>query len=129
MSQTGLAGSETRLASTLSGGEKRRLALASVLVTDPELVILDEPFNGLDLAGVESLLSVLLEMRVRGIGTLLVTHDLEKCLAHADRLIVLDRGRVSVDGAPGDLWDRLPGLGLRRPAGARDRIAEMTWLR
>jgi len=128
LSLTGLTGSEERLASTLSGGEKRRLAIASILVVDPELIILDEPFNGLDLPGVETLLSVLLALNARGVGILLVTHDLEKCLAHAERLIVLEKGRVARDGTPDELWNNLGGLGLRRPEGTARRIAEMTWL-
>lgn len=129
LSLTGLAGSEERLTSTLSGGEQRRLAIASALAGDPELIILDEPFNGLDLSGVETLLSVLLDLKARGVGFLLVTHDLEKCLAHADRLIVLDKGRVAGDGSPEELWERLPDLGLRRPRGTAERLPEMTWLR
>ena len=129
LGSAGLEGAEERLASTLSGGEKRRLAVASALVTDPELIILDEPFNGLDLAGAGTLLSVLLDLKARGVGILLVTHDLEKCLAHADRLIVLENGSVAADGSPRELWDRLPALNLRRPPGSPERLVEMTWLR
>ncbi len=128
LQNAGLAGSEDRLASALSGGQKRRLAVASALVSDPELIILDEPFNGLDPAGASGLLRVLLSLRDRGVGILLVTHDLEKCLAHADRLAVLDSGRVTADGPPAELWNRLPSLGLRRPPGGSDRLGEMTWL-
>ena len=128
LAAVGLAGSEERLSSALSGGEKRRLAIASALAAQPELVILDEPFNGLDLSGVAELLAVLLELKARGVGILLVTHDLEKCLAHADRLVVLDSGRVAADGHPSDLWEQLPGLGLRRPPGGPERVGEMTWL-
>jgi len=124
----GLAGSEERLSWALSGGEKRRLAIASALAAEPELVILDEPFNGLDFSGASGLIRVLLELKDRGVGLLLVTHDLEKCLAHADRLTVLDSGRVAADGEPGELWERLPDLGLRRPSGGTERLAEMTWL-
>ncbi len=124
----GLAGTEDRLASALSGGQKRRLAVASALASDPELVILDEPFNGLDPEGAAGLLRILLGLRERGVGILLVTHDLEKCLAHADRLAVLGSGRVAADGTPGELWDRLPALGLRRSPGGPDRLREMTWL-
>lgn len=123
----GLAGMETRLASALSGGEKRRLAVASALVTRPELVILDEPFNDLDWRGASDLLALLLSLRAGGTGILVVTHDLEKCLAHADRLAVMERGRVIRDGDPADLWDELPSLGLRRPPGPAAGLASMTW--
>ena len=94
LERAGLAGFEDRLASALSGGEKRRLAVASSLVTTPELVILDEPFNDLDWQGASDLIAVLLGLRAGGTGILVLTHDLEKCLAHADRLVVMDRGRI-----------------------------------
>ncbi len=124
---TGLQGFDTRLCSALSGGEKRRLAVASALVCEPELIILDEPFNGLDWAGASGLLDVLLGLIKRDIGILVVTHDLEKCLAHADRLVVMDGGRVTCDDSPAGLWDELPALGLRRLSGGRERLAEMSW--
>jgi biotin transport system ATP-binding protein len=129
LAQSGLAGFDDRLATALSGGEKRRLAVASCLVAGPELVILDEPFNDLDWQGASELLAVLLHLRSAGTGILVLTHDLEKCLAHADRLVVMHGGRVVRDGSPAALWDELPGLGLRRPAGNQDKLAEMTWLK
>lgn len=126
---TGLVGTEERLTAALSGGEKRRLAIATALLADPELIILDEPFNGLDWSGVSALLRVLLGLKDSGVGILLVTHDLEKCLAHADTLVVLEAGRVVREGGPEELWDSLPGLGLRRPEGPSSRVEEMTWIR
>lgn len=124
----GLAGFGDRLCAGLSGGEKRRLAVASALVAGPELIVLDEPFNGLDWAGASDLLGVLLRLRDAGVGVLIVTHDLEKCLAHADRLVVMAGGRVVRDGIPEELWDELLELGLRRPAGGLERLADMSWL-
>ncbi|TFG79899.1 MAG: ABC transporter ATP-binding protein, partial [Spirochaetales bacterium] len=117
LATAGLSGMDDRLASGLSGGEKRRLALASALVAEPELVILDEPFNDLDWKGASDLLDALLALREHGVGILIMTHDLEKCLAHTDRLVILERGRVVRDGSPTELWSELPALGLRRPAG------------
>lgn len=129
LERAGLAGFEDRLASALSGGEKRRLAVASSLVADPELLILDEPFNDLDWQGASDLIDVLLGLRSAGTGILVLTHDLEKCLAHADRLVVMDQGRIVRDGTPAELWDELPGLGLRRLPGGSDQLARMTWSR
>jgi biotin transport system ATP-binding protein len=129
LATAGLAGMDGRLSSALSGGEKRRLALASVLVAEPELIILDEPFNDLDWQGASDLITALLRLRREGISVLVVTHDLEKCLAHADRLIVMEGGRVIRDGSPAGLWDELPGLGLRRPLGDASLVAGMSWLR
>jgi energy-coupling factor transporter ATP-binding protein EcfA2 len=127
MQRSGLVGFGERLAAALSGGEKRRLAVASALVTEPELVILDEPFNDLDWRGASGLLDMLLSLNSAGIGILVLTHDLEKCLAHADRLLVMDSGRIIRDAAPLALWDELPSLGLRRPPGGPEQLAGMTW--
>lgn len=126
--RAGLEGMGERLASALSGGEKRRLALASALVAEPELVILDEPFNDLDWRGASDLLRAILALKDGGASIALVTHDLEKCLAHADRLVVMDGGRVVREGGPRELWEELPVLGLRRPGGGPERLSEMSWL-
>jgi len=75
------------------------------------------------------LLGILLALVSRGIGILVVSHDLEKCLAHANRLIVMEKGAVIRDGTPAGLWDELPSLGLRRLSGGIERLAEMTWLK
>lgn len=128
LAAAGLAGFDGRLCAGLSGGEKRRLAIASALVSNPELIILDEPFNGLDWSGASSLLRVLLDLRAAGVGILVVTHDLEKVLAHADQLVVMRSGTVVADGKPRELWNRLPQFGLRRPAGDADLLEGMTWL-
>lgn len=127
LGKAGLVGYEDRLASALSGGEKRRLALASSLVASPELLILDEPFNDLDWRGASDLIEVLLDLRAAGTGILVLTHDLEKCLAHADRLVVMEQGRIVRDGTPTDLWYELPRLGLRRLAGGLASLSGMTW--
>lgn len=129
LDKTGLSGYGGRLCAGLSGGEKRRLAIASALVAEPELLVLDEPFNGLDWSGASALLSTLLGLRASGVGILIVTHDLEKCLGHAERLVVMDGGAVIRDGSPTMLWDELPSLGLRRPPGGVERLVEMSWLR
>jgi energy-coupling factor transporter ATP-binding protein EcfA2 len=125
---TGLEGRGGDLTAVLSGGEKRRLAIASVLVAEPELILLDEPFNDLDWAGVRTLLAILLDLRRRGVGLVVITHDLDKCLAHADRLVVLGEGRVRADGPVPELWDRLPEFGLRRPGAHAGTLEGMTWL-
>lgn len=125
LARVGLAGRGGELCANLSGGEKRRLAVAGVLAAEPELLVLDEPFNDLDWPGVRALLEILVELPRQGVGLLVVTHDLEKCLALADRLVVMDGGRLAADGRPAELWDRLPGLGLRRGPG---RLEDLSWL-
>jgi energy-coupling factor transporter ATP-binding protein EcfA2 len=99
-----------------------------VLAAEPELIILDEPFNDLDWPGVKTLLDILDSLVAAGIGLLVITHDLEKCLAHADRLLVLESGALLADGPARELWLRLPELGLRRPGPLAGSFEGMTWL-
>lgn len=123
----GLAGREQEVCAHLSGGEKRRLAIAGVLACDPDLVVLDEPFTGLDLPAVQAVLSTLTGLHRRGKTIILLTHELDKCLAHAGRLVLMAGRRIVADGTPAALWDRIPEVKTHRPAGGPDRLKEMTW--
>jgi len=102
----------------LSGGQKRRVAIAGVLAMEPELLILDEPSAGLDPAGREDLLNNLFRWReARGATILLVTHDMSAA-ALCDTLAVLDSGKVVMRGTPGEVFshaDELWELGLGLP--------------
>lgn len=91
-----------RSVSKLSGGERARALLARVLSGQPEWVLADEPLAALDLAHQMRLLSHLRAIATRGTGVVLVLHDLALAMNHADRVIVLDTGRVAADGIPGD---------------------------
>lgn len=121
---TGLSGFENRRPHTLSGGEKRRLAAAGVLAMRPKLLVLDEPFTCLDWPGSADLIEVITALHTFGTAILLITHDLEKILAHAQRLILMSKGRIHADGPPQTLLDKVEVLGIRRP---RCSLSEMTW--
>jgi thiamine transport system ATP-binding protein len=101
----GLSGYDERLPGTLSGGERQRVALARALAVEPRLILLDEPLSALDatlrerLAG--DLRSILHEA---GTTALLVTHDHEEAFALADRLAVMQAGRVVQSGAIDEVW-------------------------
>jgi biotin transport system ATP-binding protein len=123
-----LAGREDEVCAHLSGGEKRRLAIAGVLACDPAVLVLDEPFTGLDLPGVQAVLGTLVELHRRGKTIVVLTHELDKCLAHAERLVLMADHRVRADGHPADLWDNIPEAQTHRPVGGPERLAEMTWL-
>ena len=112
----------------LSGGEKRRLAIAGVLAMDPVVIVFDEPFSNLDYPGVRSVLRRMLELRAMGKTLIVTTHDLEKVVAHADRLVVLDRGRLVGDGLPVDLMGDIERYGVRRPCTVRLGGAMESWL-
>ena len=101
----------------LSGGEKRRLAVASVLALGRKTVIFDEPYSNLDYPGVKSVNGVLEKLKESGMTIIILTHELEKCLALADRVIVLHQGKKVFDGDSTDaLRQDLEIWGVRNPA-------------
>lgn len=125
LARTGLEELSRRDPLTLSGGEQRRLSVAALLALDPGILILDEPFASLDYEGVREVLSVVLELRARDVGVTVITHDLEKVLAHADRLVLLNGGRLRADDTPAAVIPGARSCGLRPPRGP---VEEMTWL-
>ena len=103
----------------LSGGEKKRLALASVLAMHPSLLILDEPMGGLDPAGQKEVLDALSRLRRDRSTTILMTEsDPEAVAVFANRMVVLDQGQIAMEGTPRALFhqpDRLAALGVAVP--------------
>ncbi|HOB13675.1 MAG TPA: ABC transporter ATP-binding protein [Novosphingobium sp.] len=89
-----------RRASALSGGERARALLARVLAGEPRWLLADEPLANLDLAHQLALLARLRALAGQGAGVVLVMHDLAQAMNHADRVVVLDSGRVAADGPP-----------------------------
>jgi len=91
-------------ARTLSGGERRKLEIARALVTNPKLIMLDEPFSGVDPISVEELQREILRLkRERGIAILLTDHNVRETLAVTDRSYIIDQGRELRSGTPGEL--------------------------
>lgn len=113
---------------TLSGGQKKRLAVAGVLVMKPKIIVFDEPFVGLDYPGVLQVLSQIVNLHKNGHTIILVTHELEKVLAHTSRLIIMEKGRIVKDGEPSQLMDEVEMYGIKKPFGERRRVETMTWL-
>lgn len=103
----------------LSGGQKRRVAIASVLAMHPEYIILDEPAAGLDAAGKREIFDRIRRMsREQGIGVLLVSHSMEDLAEYADRIIVLDDGKKILDDRPAQVFakrETLADCGLDVP--------------
>lgn len=95
----------------LSGGQKQRLALASILALEPTILVLDEPTSDLDPAGRRELLDAIRSLRRAGDLTLLMIDPETDEMGWVDRLIVLDDGRIAMDGTPVALWDRADELG------------------
>jgi energy-coupling factor transport system ATP-binding protein len=84
----------------LSGGEKRRVAIAGIIALSPEVLVLDEPTVGLDPAGEANLLNLLEEIHATGTSIILATHDMDVVLKYATRAIVLEKGRIVHDTTP-----------------------------
>ncbi|HCM26033.1 MAG: ABC transporter ATP-binding protein [Treponema sp. GWB1_62_6] len=113
----------------LSGGEKRRLAIAGVLAMGCEAIIMDEPFANLDWPGVEQVLRAVSDLRSTGHAVVVLTHELEKILAHADRLAILDRGSIRDCGKPAEVLGRgVAAFGVRDPRQRYDSVEDCTWL-
>ena len=103
----------------LSGGQKRRVAIAGVMAMEPEVLILDEPTAGLDPRGRESILQMLREYHeTRGSTVVLVSHSMEEIARNAQRIIVLSGGGVCMEGTPAEVFaraDELEAVGLDVP--------------
>ncbi|MGD9374633.1 MAG: ABC transporter ATP-binding protein [Anaerolineae bacterium] len=108
-----------RAPTDLSGGEKKRLTLASVLAMKPPILILDEPMGGLDPAGRQEVLTALSDLRKVQSATIVMTEsDPEAVAAFAERLVILQRGQIALDGTPRALFaqiERLAALGVSVP--------------
>ena len=106
----------------MSGGQKRRIAIAGVMAMEPEILVLDEPMAGLDPAGCQEILTHIQEYhRQTGSTVILVTHDMNIAAKVAERLIVLHEGRVTLDGTPAEVFShtqRLREIGLDVPGAA-----------
>lgn len=108
----------------LSGGEKRRAALAGVLAMQPKYLVLDEPMAGLDPIGRAAILDILEQLRSEGCAIIMISHSMEDLARHATRILVLDRGKVAFDDTPEMVFahaETLSDLGLTVPQ--RTRLA------
>lgn len=102
--QFGLTKQTHQEARTLSGGERRKLEIARALVTNPKLIMLDEPFSGVDPISVEDLQREILRLkRNHGIAILLTDHNVRETLAVTDRSYIIDEGKELCAGSPGEL--------------------------
>ncbi len=139
LEQFGLSHKAKHQARTCSGGERRKLEIARALVTEPRLILLDEPFSGVDPIAVEDLQAEIRRLADRGIAFLITDHNVQQTLRVCDRAYIIDSGKVLAEGTPrqlinndmvkraylgnlfrGDEFDDLPdaaGQPPREPAG------------
>ncbi len=104
MDQFGLTKTRTQKALTLSGGERRKLEIARALVTNPSLILLDEPFSGVDPIAVEDLQREIRQLKdTLGKAILITDHNVQRTLEVCDRGIIIDNGKVLAAGTPREL--------------------------
>lgn len=103
LEQFGLQVVRRNLAKRISGGERRKLEIARALITKPRLILLDEPFSGVDPKAVEDLRNEILRLRTNGIAILLTDHNVHETLKVTDRSYVIHEGKVVSSGTPREL--------------------------
>jgi len=132
-----LAGQSGDLVETLSGGMRRKLQVARALMSNPSLLILDEPTTGLDPEARRTLWDVLLDCRKRGLAVLLCTHYMDEAERLCDRIAIMDHGKFLDVNTPRDLITKhvaseyveeeiRPGVNWRRPANLEDVFLRLT---
>ena len=114
LAMVGMTGFEKRAPHTLSGGEKRLLSIAGVLAMNPRYIAFDEPTAYLDPAGKQRVLEIIRRLNREGMAIIHIAHDMRD-VAEADRVVVMDRGRVLRTGTPAEVFgqaERLTAIGL-----------------
>jgi len=112
----------------LSGGEKRRLCVASILSMNREIIIFDEPYANLDYPAVVDVNKLLKQLKSEGKTIILLTHELEKCMSLADHFLVLQKGRLVFDGSPDEtLKMPMESWGIRNPLASYREIKDLIW--
>lgn len=125
---TGLSEKKDFPARFLSGGEKRRLAVACMLAMDLSIIIFDEPYANLDYGGVKQVNALIKELKAQGKTIIILTHEIEKCLALSDRFIVLFRGEKVFDGPSREgLLQNLEEWNIRKPLASYNCFEDLVW--
>jgi biotin transport system ATP-binding protein len=95
---------------------------------EPKVLVFDEPFSSLDFLGVKQVLKQINSLHQAGHTILVAAHDLEKVIAHADRLVIMDDGKLVKDGLPDQLFGELEAFGIRQPCAYRLGVEVQSWL-
>lgn len=128
LEKTGLTKKADFPARFLSGGEKRRLAVACMIAMNLPVIILDEPFANLDYVGVKQVNALIKDLKAEGKTVVILTHEIEKCLALADKFIVLFRGQKVFEGSPSEgLKTNLEDWNIRNPLTAYSSLKDLVW--
>ncbi|MBQ5632909.1 MAG: ABC transporter ATP-binding protein, partial [Treponema sp.] len=129
LKQCGLFEKRDFQARVLSGGEKRRLAVAGILALNRDFIIFDEPFANLDLIGIKQVCAILKQLKEQNKTIIVLTHDLEKILGLADSFIILDSGKIKFNGTPEDgLKLNLEEFGIKNPLTSYNSVKDLFWI-
>lgn len=112
----------------LSGGEKRRLAIAGVMAMKPDVILFDEPFSHLDYPGIQEVLRYMIQLYQEGHTLIVTTHDVEKVVCHVDRIAILQNGEIQALGSPENLVKELSRFGVRPPCYVLLGGEKISWL-
>jgi lipopolysaccharide export system ATP-binding protein len=107
LNEFGLTKLANQKASTLSGGETRRLEIARALITEPTLLLLDEPFSGVDPISVSEIQDIIKRLKSKGISILLTDHNVRDMLIVTDRSYIIDEGQILCAGTPSEIMNNL----------------------
>lgn len=129
LTQLGLYEKRHSPARSLSGGEKRRLAVAGILMMEADVIIFDEPFANLDFAGVVQVTAMIEQLQRNGKTIMVLTHELEKVLGLANRLIILHKGNLVYNAEPEPALHSgiLEQYGIRNPLCSYRVFADLIW--
>lgn len=124
LKKVGMEGFERKPPHHLSGGQKKRVAIAGVLAMKPDIMVLDEPTSGLDPKGASQILKLLYELNNEGISIIISTHDVDLVPLYANKVYVIREGEIIKDGSPKEVFadvDTIRNANLRLP-----RIAHLS---
>lgn len=128
LEKTGLSPKADYPARFLSGGEKRRLAVACMIAMNLPIIILDEPYANLDYMGVKQVNTLIKQLKSEGKTVIILSHEIEKCLGLADRFIVLFRGDKVFDGTPAEgLKQNLEEWNIKNPMTTYQKLEDLVW--
>ncbi|MCM8821966.1 MAG: LPS export ABC transporter ATP-binding protein [Candidatus Omnitrophica bacterium] len=103
LNKMGIEHLSNRVAGTLSGGEKRRLEMARNLINNPEFLLLDEPFSGIDPKTVSEIKAMILELKNQNVGILITDHNVRDALSITDRAYLIYNGSILIEGTPSEI--------------------------
>lgn len=128
LERTGLTAKKDLSARFLSGGEKRRLAVACMLAMDLPVIIFDEPYANLDYEGVKQVNALVKDLKSQGKTVIILTHEIEKCLGLADNFIVLFRGTKVFEGSPEEIVNlNVEQWNIRNPFNSYRTVKDLVW--